>query len=121
MFFSHNVHEDVAQQLSAMMGIPMRREAGRYLGHHIVVRGRDREWHRDLLLHIQRRVAGWKLHCLSRAGRLTLAQSVLGSLPMFSMQLEQLPRWVHRDIDKAVRGCIWGSAEGRRAVHLLDG
>lgn len=120
MFFSSNVHGDVAQQLSGMMGIPLKKDIGRYLGHYIVEKGSHKEWHKELLLRIHKRVASWKLHCLSRAGRLTLAQSVLGSLLMFNMQLEHLPAWVHKEIDKAVRGCIWWSAEERRGVHLMD-
>lgn len=103
MFFSSNVHEEEAQQLSAMMDIPMKKDVGKYLGHHIVVKGSDKERHKNLLLCIQRRVAGWKLHCLSRVDRLTLAKSVLGSLPVFNMQLERLPDWVHKEIKKSVR------------------
>lgn len=91
IFFSSNVAEKEANRPSELLGIPMKKELDRYLGHHIVLKGRDRERHIVLLQKIQSKVAGWKLQCLSRAGRLTLAQSVLGSIPMFNMQLECRP------------------------------
>lgn len=63
---------------------------------------------------------GWKLNCMSRARRLVLAQSVMGSLSIFHMQLEQLPTCVHKELDKATRRCVWGTSEGHRGVHLLN-
>lgn len=71
--------------LSGLMGIRIKRKVGNYLGHHMVMKGRDRKRHKALLPRIQKRVAGWKTHCLSRAERLTLAQSVLGSMLVFQM------------------------------------
>lgn len=56
----------------------------------------------------------------SRARRLTLAQSVLGSLPIFQMQIGRLSAWVYSTLDKATRSCVWGSHKGRRGIHLLS-
>lgn len=102
------------------MGIPQRREVGKYLGNQIATSSKNMERHRDLLRRVQLKVAGWKTHYLSRAGRLTLAKSVLDSLPVFEMQMEHLPDWVHKELDKAVRRCVWGLDGDRRGVHLLD-
>lgn len=120
IFFSSTVSEEEARQLSAVMEIPMKKEVEKYLDHHIVVKGNDKERHKELILRMQRRVAGWKLHCLSMVGRLTLVQSVLGSMPVFNMQLERLPDWVHKEINKSIRKCVWGMTKGRRRVHLLN-
>lgn len=65
------------------------------------------------------RADGWKLHCISRAERLTLSQSVLSSSPIFHMQMERLPACVHAELDKTMRRCVWGSNGGGRYVHLL--
>lgn len=43
-----------------------------------------------------------------------------GSLPVFNMQLECLRSWVHKEIDKAMRNCVWRKDGGRRGVHLFD-
>lgn len=89
-------------------------EVGKYLGHYIVQNGRERGRHKDLWKGIQRQIDGWKLNCSSRAGSLTLAQLVLGIIPIFFMQLEWLPAWLHKKLDKAMRRCVWGNAEGRK-------
>lgn len=68
---------------------------------------------------MQPKLDGWRTRCLSRARRITLAQSVLSSLPIFHMQLEKLPYWVHRALDRAMRCCVWGGAKGKRGVHLI--
>lgn len=52
--------------------------------------------------------------------RITLAQSVPGSIPVFTMQLEQLPVWVHKEIDRAMRRCVWGKAAGKKGMQLLN-
>lgn len=75
---------------------------------------------KELLQKVHNRVEGWKLKCLSREGRLTLAQYVVGSMPIFNMQLERLPGWVHKELDKSTRKCVWGSVEGKKRNHLLD-
>lgn len=73
MFFFSNVSDKKGGRLCLAMGIHMTKKIGKYLGHHIVLTGRDRERHRDLLKRIQSKVEGWKLKCLSRDGQLTLA------------------------------------------------
>lgn len=35
------------------------------------------------------------------------------------MQLEHLPAWVHRELDKATKKCVWRTKGGGRGVHLL--
>lgn len=106
MFFPSNVPEEEAMRLSGIMGIPVKKTIGKYLGHYIVLKGRERIRHNEILKRINNKIDGWKLKCLSKAGRLTLAQSVLGSILVFYMQLEWLPGWVHKELDKAVRKCI---------------
>lgn len=96
------------------------KKVGKYLGHHIAVDGKNKERHKELLQKVHNRIEGWKLKYLSRAGRLTLAHSVVGSLPIFNMQVKRLPTWVHKELDKSMRKCVWGSAEGKRGAPLLD-
>lgn len=120
MFCSANVDADEARRLSALVGIPLTENLGKYLGHRMLHRGRNKDGLKELVEKVYRRLEGWKLKCLSRAGRLTLAKSVLASLPIFQMQLEKLPAWVHKNLDKAVRSCIWGGYDGKRGVHLLS-
>lgn len=69
---SSNVSDQEASQLSSLVGIPLKK-LGKYHGHHIAQGGNNRERYNELIQQVQSRVDGWKLSCLSRAGRLTLA------------------------------------------------
>lgn len=35
------------------------------------------------------------------------------------MQLQKLPRLVHKEIDKCVRRCVWGSTEDKKGINLV--
>lgn len=109
-----------AERLSAMMGIPLRKMIGKYLGHTIVQDGNSRERHKEMLQRIYSRVDGWKLNSLSKAGRITLTQSVMGSMPIYSMH-ERLPSWVHKELNIVTRRCVWGTSKESRVYTYLVG
>src|SRR4051812_20583421 len=78
MFVSPNISEHDAARLSANMGIPLTSKMGCYMGHQLVHRGRNSNSHNRLLQRVKVKLDRWKAKCLSRACRITLAQSVLG-------------------------------------------
>lgn len=106
---SANVQAAEAKRLSELVGVPRTDRLGKYLGHHVLHSGRNWEGHRALVDRVQSKLEGWKVKCLLRGGRIMLAQSTLMSIPIFLMQLEQLPLWVHKALDNAVKCCIGGS------------
>lgn len=120
MFCSPNVCEQVATKLSLDMGIPLTADLGRYLGHQLIHQGRNNSGHAKLLQRVRDKLDGWKTKCLSRAGRITLAKSVLTGMSIFHMQVQKLPTRVHKELDKAVRLCVWGSSTERRPIHLVS-
>lgn len=120
MYVSPNVAEEVAKNLSEKAGISLTNKLGKYLGHHLLHRGRRKNAHLELVETVKSRLEGWKTRCSTRAGRLTLAQSMLGSLRIFPMQFERFPAWVHNKLDKTTSCCVWGKQEGARGVHVLS-
>lgn len=36
------------------------------------------------------------------------------------MQLQRLPKSFHKEMDKSIRQCVWGSSASDREVHLLN-
>lgn len=82
--------------------------------------GRNTNAHKAVLERVQGRLEGWKARCISRAGRLTLAQAVLNSLPFFQMQFEKLSTWLHKELDKVTRKCVWGNTEVAKGIHLIN-
>lgn len=82
IFFSPNLSDDVAEELSAKMGIPRTKELGRYLGFQINQEGRNTRVHQLLLQKVNDKLSECKSLCLSRAGKLTLAHSVINTIPI---------------------------------------
>lgn len=116
MLCSNNISTAEAERLSTCFGMPLTKKMGKYLGDHVLSGGRNGDVHKDLVDRVRSRLDGWKMRCLSRAGRITLAQSVLSSLPIFQMQLEWFSCWVHKALDGAMGSCAWAGTETRRGI-----
>lgn len=69
---------------------------------------------------MKQRLSNWKARTLSFAGRVTLAKSVIQSMPTYVMQSSILPRTTCDEIDKLCRGFIWGDEVNHRRIHLLS-
>lgn len=57
---------------------------------------------------------------LSRVGRITLAQLVISSIPVFNMKLEKFPSRVHKELNTAVQKCVLSKRGGSRGIHLVN-
>ena len=60
------------------------------------------DWH-SLLDRIDKRLASWKGHTLSREGRLILVNSILSSLLLYFISFFFIPQWVIDHIDRLRR------------------
>lgn len=56
---------------------------------------------------------------LSQAGRITLAQSCIMSIPTYVMQTAMLPVMVCDEIERLCRDFKWGSTPEARKHHLV--
>lgn len=120
MFFSNNLSEERKLELSTKLGIKQTSDLSRYLGHYIQYQGGSNKANSQLLQRMRGRLDGWKTKCLSIAGRLTLAKSVINRMSIFQMQVHKLPAGVHKELDRYVRRCMWGESNGVKNVHLLS-
>ncbi|KAF7812646.1 ribonuclease H [Senna tora] len=68
---------------------------------------------------VQKRLSGWKAKHLSLAGKITLAKSVIDSIPIFIMQTEAIPKGVCEVVEKLNRGFLWWSDGDNRKPHLV--
>ncbi|CAL1401721.1 unnamed protein product [Linum trigynum] len=74
LFVSPNIIRGKAQNLSTRANIPLTMDLGRYLGLN-AIHGRVTKAHyKELVLHIEKKLATWKTNCLSLASRLTMDQ-----------------------------------------------
>ena len=68
---------------------------------------------------ISKKLERWHKAHLSKGGRLTLLQSVLGSVPIYYMSVFKMPVKVSLIIEKLVRDFLWeGKGEGSKD-HLV--
>lgn len=90
------------------------------MGHHLLHHGRNGIANKMLLERVRGILDGWKTKLLSKAGRPTLAKSVINSMGVFQMQVRRMPTGVHRALDRCVRGCVWGNHDGHRRIHPIS-
>lgn len=119
IFFSENVHRDLAHQISNESGIKDTKELGKYLGMPVLQKRINEETFGEVIEKVSSKLAGWKKKFLSLAGRITLTKFVLSSIPVHTMSTIALPTSTLDQIDKIARYFIWGSSEGNRKQHLV--
>ncbi|XP_009335445.1 uncharacterized protein LOC103928158 [Pyrus x bretschneideri] len=68
---------------------------------------------------MEKRLQSWKKAFLSKGGRLTLIQFVLGSLPIYYMSLFKIPCGVIGRLEKLMKGFLWEGVEEGKKNHLV--
>jgi len=68
---------------------------------------------------MQSRLASWKSRLLNRAGRLTLASSVLSFIPTYYMQINWLPQTICDRVDQTTRNFLW-KGTNNKGIHLVN-
>lgn len=119
IFFSKNVGSDKARALTELAGIPPTNNLGKYLGVPSIHGRITKELFNPILDKMDERLEGWKMRFLSIAGRQVLAQSVLHSIPYYTMQTMLMPAGIWEEIDKRVRRFLWGGTPEKRRCHLV--
>ncbi|XP_043809034.1 uncharacterized protein LOC110606238 [Manihot esculenta] len=120
LFVSPNVSTSTASRLSSKSGIPLVSDLGRYLGVPSLHGRVSQVQFRGLVDDMRSRLAGWKAGALSRAGRITLVQSVLNSIPIYTMQSIKLPVSICKEMERLCRNFIWHGNSGDSAVYLIN-
>ncbi|CAN1130010.1 Putative ribonuclease H protein At1g65750 [Linum perenne] len=91
VYFCKNIPQDKASEIVSILGISATRDLGRYLGVPILHGRVTKHTYSYILDRLDRKLAGWKADNLSLAGRVTLASSVLNSIPSYIMKTSFLP------------------------------
>lgn len=119
VFFSPTVTNNEAKDILQWIGMPQTEDLGRYLGVPSIHGRVTKSIFRPLLQKISDKLEGWRARHLTLAGRLTLAKSVLSTIPYFAMQTLLLPSGVCEEIDKRIRTFLWGSSNNPHKCHLV--
>ena len=118
MIFSKNVSRNLKCNISNLLGLKELDKAVKYLGLPLIHsrrKGKDFEFVLDRLDSV---LAGWKARTLSKAGRLTLIQSVGTALPIYAMQTAALPKQFCRQIDSRLMRFWWGHKNLKKGLCL---
>lgn len=119
VFFSGNVQEQVAAGLSRELGISITSDLGCYLGIPMLLQRGSAGAYKAVLDKMRKKLSGWKAHTLSFAGRITLAQSSLESIPGYILQAAPIPTAVCDEVEKLCRDFRWGTTTNSRKCHLI--
>ncbi|KAM0963163.1 hypothetical protein ACFX2A_022668 [Malus domestica] len=91
----------------------------KYLGLPLGGRPRALKFWDPVVDKMEKRLQSWKKAFLSRGGRLTLIQSVLGSLPTYYMSLFKMPCGVIGRLEKLMKGFLWEGVEEGKKNNLV--
>ena len=89
----------------------------RYLGLPFRIGRTQRADEQILIDKIGARLPGWKGRLLTKAGRLTLVNDVLSSIPTYHLTIFPLSKWAIKRIDKLRHSFLWRGEESAKGGH----
>lgn len=98
-FFSTGVPRRKKGKISSLTGIRETTSLEKYLGFPMLKGRAKKEDYNFIIEQMQKRLASWKLKLLNKAERMTLAKSVLTSIPTYYMQVSWLPSSICEQMD----------------------
>jgi hypothetical protein len=78
-----------------------------YLGMPLSIKKLTKADWQALLDKVDKYLATWKAKMMSKAGRLEMLNSVLSSLPVYLMTINDMPAWVRKEFDRRRRAWLW--------------
>lgn len=119
VFFSPNVSLLERERFCDILGFHSTPYLGKYLGFPIKHTSIPHDFS-FVLERVQNRLAGWKAHLLSFAGRLVLTQSMISTIPNYVMQCSALPPKILSNIDRLSQNFLWGHSDNKKKLHLVS-
>ncbi|KAL8128488.1 hypothetical protein V2J09_017643 [Rumex salicifolius] len=99
LYVSKNVGPDLVTRLESISGMSATTNFGRYLGMPVLQGKVTKATFAEVIVKANNKLAGWKCRTLSMAGRVTLARSVLSTLPFYTMNSVHLPKGTCEGLD----------------------
>ncbi|CAL9013233.1 unnamed protein product [Prunus brigantina] len=119
IFCSPNTNHGTATQIASICGSPLTDSLGNYLGVPLIHSRVKNDTYSHVVAKVQQRLASWKSHTLSMAGRLVYLQAISSAIPIYSMQTVQFPISICDKLDRMNRDFLWGHNETSTKVHLV--
>ena len=106
--------------LAQELGVKLVPHLSKYLGVNFKLRGNRIADFQDLINKISSKLQGWKAKLLSQTGRLTLINSVLTSIPIYTFSMFKIPETVCKRLDSLINAFWWGHDPGRKKLHMTN-
>ncbi|KAH1083889.1 hypothetical protein J1N35_023650 [Gossypium stocksii] len=119
IFFSKTTFGDVRNQIIQLFGFQKLQNLGKYLGVPLLHEKISKNTLSFIVDKVRQKLQSWDARRLSMARRITLAQSVLLSIPNFFMQSLMILKGVCLEIEKLVRHFIWGRIDDHPKMSLI--
>ncbi|KAA3460795.1 reverse transcriptase [Gossypium australe] len=119
IFFSKGVDTSLSDQISQLYGFQKVLNLGNYLGVPLLHDRVTKSTLNFVIEKVRSKLQKWEARKLSLAGRITLAQSVLLTIPSYFMQSLAIPKGVCDELEKIARQFIWGGAAGNTKITLV--
>ena len=117
---SSSLNRQRREVLSSISSIQFASDLGRYLGFPLLNRRPKKNDFSFIIERLNQRLANFKGKLLNKAGKLTLAKSVLASIPIYLMQSFWLPGSICDEIDRVTRNFLWSKNNLERGMHLIN-
>ncbi|CAL2276143.1 unnamed protein product [Prunus armeniaca] len=117
---SSNTGFELANSIAAISGSPLTASLGKYLGVPLIHTRVTKQTYQEVIAKVQKRLASWKSHTLSMAGRITLLQSVTAAIPIYTMQTAKFPMSVCDKLDQLNRNFLLGHTSNTSKIHLVN-
>ncbi|KAK4252645.1 hypothetical protein QN277_014390 [Acacia crassicarpa] len=108
MFFSPRVSREVITQIQSITNMKITAEIGTYLGFPLSRKRKPTATFQYIVERVSAKLATWKANSLSMAGRITLAKSILSSVPLYPMQVAHVPLSICKEVERIQCNFIWG-------------
>ncbi|PKA59033.1 Putative ribonuclease H protein [Apostasia shenzhenica] len=92
---------------------------GKYLGIPLISRRPVKADFQHIIDSVRDRISSWGTRYLSLAGRVTLINSMLTSIPIFSLSHTFMPGNVMAEIEKLIRRFLWSGNLTSNAAHFV--
>ncbi|XP_016178547.1 uncharacterized protein LOC107621000 [Arachis ipaensis] len=118
--FSNNIKEHLRRAIKDKCNYQEQPSLGKYLGAMITNKRSTKENFKNVIQKMQSKLKRWKINCLSLAGRVTLAKSVITPIANYDMQHTLLPKGICNEIEKLQRSFIWGELQNMKKMHQMS-
>lgn len=120
LYFSSNTNTHVREKIGNVLGYKQTDDFGNYLGVSLFHSRVKKSMFQFLVDKVQQRLNGFDAKLLLLAGRVTLAKSVLLTIPGYFMQAAIIPIGICEKIEQVLRRFVWGSSEGVNKFALVS-